>query len=62
MHIYGIQKDSTDEPVFKAAMEMQTREKTCVYKGEEEGEMNKEQHENIYSTICKISIQWEFAV
>ena len=25
MHIYGIQKDGTDEPICKAAVEMQTQ-------------------------------------
>ena len=24
MHIYGVQKDGTDEPIHRAAMEMQT--------------------------------------
>ena len=24
MHMYGIEKDGTDEPIYRAAMEMQT--------------------------------------
>ena len=52
-HIYGIQKDSTDEPSFRAPME------TGTLLGEEgEGRSNMETHITVY----KIDSQWEFAV
>ena len=35
MHIYGIQKEGTDEPICRAAMEMQTREQTYGHGGQE---------------------------
>ena len=70
MHIYGIQKDCTDEIICRAAVEKQTQ-RTDLWtrgageggqqeegKGERYGESNKE----TYITICKIGSQWEFAV
>ena len=60
-HIYGIQKDGTNEFICKAAMEKH-REQTYGHgewagKGEMYGESNME----TYITICKIDSQWESA-
>ena len=61
-HIYGIQKDGTDEFICRAAMEKQTQG-TDTGGGEEgEGEMYGQSNMEIYITICKIDSQWEFAV
>ena len=38
-HVYGIQKDGTDEPIYRAGMEKQ-REQTLDTVGEEEGGTN----------------------
>ena len=40
MHLYGIQKDGTDETICRAAMEMQTENRLMDTVGEEEGGMN----------------------
>ena len=63
-HIYGIWRDSTDEFIFRAAMEKQTENRPMdTGEGEEgEGEMYKESNIEIYNTICKIDSQWAFAV
>ena len=65
-HIYGIQKDGTDESICKAAMEMQTErtDSGSVLDKGGGGEVgtNGEQHGNIYSTIRKIASQWGFAL
>ena len=56
-------KDSTDEPICRAAMETQTENRLMDTAGGGgrrgwEGESNME----TYITICKIKSQWEFAV
>ena len=52
-------EESTDEVIFRAAMEKQTYGHS---EGEEgEGESIRRVTE-IYNTICKIDSQWEFAV
>ena len=63
MHIYGIQKDGTDEFTCRAAMDKQTREQTYGH-GERggEGEIYCESNMETYITIRKIDSQWEFAV
>ena len=38
-HLYGIQEDGTDEPIYRAGMEKQ-REQTLDTVGEEEGGTN----------------------
>ena len=62
---YGIQKDGTDEFIFRAAVEKQTQ-RTDLWTqqgGEErEGEMYGESNMEIYNTVCKIDSQWEFAI
>ena len=64
-HIYGIQKDGTNEFICKAAVEKQTQRKDLqTWSGEEEGEGEISGESNIetYITKCKIDSQWEFAV
>ena len=62
MHIYGIQKDGTDKPTFRAEMEIQTQ-RTDLWGGAERGwDKWREQHGNIYTIICKIDSQWDCAV
>ena len=72
MHIYGIQKDGTDEPNCRAAMETQT-EKTGLQtqKGKEvEGQIETVTLKRIHCVcvymqdiiICKIDNHWEFAI
>ena len=65
MHMYKIQKDGTDEFVFRAAMEKQTQKNRPKDPGggeEGEGEMYGESNMEIYNTVRKIDSQWEFAV
>ena len=65
MHRYGIWNNGTDEFIFRAAMEKQTKRKKSMDTGvgeEEEGEMYGKSNTEIYNTICKIDSQWEFAV
>ena len=53
MHIYGIQKDGTDDSICRAAVEMQTQNR-LVYTGQvREREEWREQHGNIYTTNVK---------
>ena len=61
MAIYGIKKDGTDEHICKTAMEMQTQTPDLWTRrgGEGEGGAQRDQHENILTTIYS---QWEFAV
>ena len=63
MHIYGIQKDGTDEPICRAAMERQTtRSGLWTQRGEEgEGVMYGESNMETYITMCKIDSLWESA-
>ena len=63
MHIYGIQKNGTEEFIYKAAMGKQTQRIDCGH-GErgEEGKMYGKSNMETYITICKIHIQREFAV
>ena len=59
MHIYGIQKDSTGEPICRAAMEMWTERTDLWTRGwVEEGEcgMNGESNMETYTTTYKIDI------
>ena len=58
MHTYGIQKDGTDEPICRAAMEMQTQ-RTDLWAQEERRWWDKQraQNGNIYTTTRKIDSQ-----
>ena len=60
MHIYGIQKDGTEEFICRAAMEKQTQRTDLWTWGE--GEMYGKSKMETYITICKIDSQWEFSV
>ena len=64
MHRYGIQKDVSDESIFRAAMETDIENRPMDMRGGEEGEgeMYGERNMETYNTICKIDSQWEFAV
>ena len=62
MHIYGLQKDDTDEFICKAAMKKQRTDLWTREEGRREGEMYGESNMEIYITVCKIDSQWEFGV
>ena len=62
MHIYEIQKNGTEELIFRAAMEKQTEQTYGHGERGGEGEMYGESNTETYITICKIDSQWEFAV
>ena len=64
MHMYKIQKDGTDEFVFRAAMEKQTQKNRPKDPGggeEGEGEMYGDSNMETYITIYKVESQCEFA-
>ena len=64
-HIYEIQKNSTEELIYRAAMEKQRERDTEIYGHEErggEGEMYGKSNMETYITTCKIDSQQEFAV
>ena len=63
MHICGLKKDGSDESVCRAwvSIDIEYGLVDRVGKGEG-GDKLKEQHWDIYITICKIDSQWEFAV
>ena len=62
-HIYGMQKNGTEEFIYRAVMRNRHREQTYG-PGERggEGEMYEESNMETYITTCKIDSQWEFAV
>ena len=53
MHMYGIQKDGADEPIYRAAMEAQTENRGCGG-GRRGWDEWREQHGSIDTTMCKI--------
>ena len=62
MHIYGIQKNGTEEFIYRAAMEKQTqRIGLWTWRGGE-GEMYGKSNMKTYITICKIDSQQKSAV
>ena len=63
MHIYGIQKNGSEEFICRAAMEKQTQGIDLGHgeRGGEDGMYGKSNMET-YITICKIDSQQEFAV
>ena len=63
MHIYRIQKNGTEEFIYRAAMEKQTQRIDYGH-GERggEGKMYGKSNMETYITICKIDSQQEFAV
>ena len=62
-HMYGIQKNGTEEFIHKATVEKQTQKQTHGH-GEEggKGEMYGKSTMETYITICKINSQGEFTV
>ena len=63
MHVYGIQKDGTDEPICRAETETQNRLMDMDGCGEEgEGETNEESSMEAYVTKCRIDSRQEFPV
>ena len=63
MRIHRIQKNGTEEFIYKVAMEKQTqRIDLWTWGGGGEGEMYRKSNMETYITICKIDSQWEFAV
>ena len=55
-HVYGIQKDGTNEPTCRAAVETDVDNRLVDGGRREWGEL-RELHGNIYITICKIDSQ-----
>ena len=63
MHIYRIEKNGTEEFIYRAAMEKQTqRIDLWAWEGGGEGEMYGKTNMETYISICKIGSQREFAV
>ena len=63
MHIYGIQKNGTEELIYRTAVEKETQRIDLWTWGEgREGEMYGKSNMETYITICEIDIQWKFAV
>ena len=63
MHIYGIQKNDTEEFIYEATMEKQTqRTDLWTWREGRQGKMYGKSIMETYITICKIDSQWEFAV
>ena len=63
--IYRLQKDGTNEPICRAAMEMKTQRTDLRTWGRRGGEKRgwdewREQYGN--TNVCKIDSQWGFAV
>ena len=51
-HVYGIQKDGTDEPICRAAVEMQTQRTDCGHSGGRRGwDALREWHGDMYIII-----------
>ena len=62
-HMYTIQKNGTEEYIYRAAMEKQTqRIDLRTWERGGQGEMYGKSFMETYITICKIDSQWEFAV
>ena len=63
MHIYGIQKNGSEEFIYMAAVEKQTqRIDLWTWAEGKQGEMYGKSNMETYITICKIDSQQEFAV
>ena len=63
MHIYGIQKNGSEEFTYRAAMKKQTQ-RIDLWTGERggEGEIYGKSNMETDIIICKKDSQWEFAV
>ena len=63
MHIYGIQKNGTEEFMYRSTMQKQTQRYSYEHgKRGGEGEMYGKSDMEAYINICKIDSQQEFAV
>ena len=63
MHIHGIQKNGTEEFIYRETMEKQTqRIDLWTWGGGGESEMYGKSNMGAYITICKIDSQQEFVV
>ena len=60
-HIHIIQKNDTEEFIYRATMEKQTQ-RIDLWTWGVEDEMYEKSNMETYMTICKIDSQWEFAV
>ena len=59
MHTYGIQKNHSEEFIYRAPMEKQTKRIDLqTWEREGEGEMYGKNNMETYITICKIDSQW----
>ena len=59
MHIYGIQKDHTHNPMCKASKGDTDVKNTFGLSVRRRWDDLREQHRNIYITVCKIDNYWE---
>ena len=63
MHMYGIQKNGTEEFIYRAAMGKQTqRMDLWTWERGGEGEMYGKGNMETYITIYKIDSQWKFVI
>ena len=62
MHIYGIQKNDTEEFIYRATVEKQTEQTYGHGERGEDSEMYGKSNMETYITTYKIDSQWEFAV
>ena len=62
MHLYGIQKNGTEEFIYRAAVEKQTQTiDLWTQRGGGKGEIYRKSNMETYITTCKTDSQWEFA-
>ena len=63
MHIYGTWKDVLMNLFAGQQWRCRHREQPCGHAvGRRRWDERREQHGNVYTTICKIDGQWEFAI
>ena len=62
--MYGIQKNGTDEPIYRAGTERDRhKEQTCEHSGGRKGwEKLRDQHQHTYTTMYKTDGQWEATI
>ena len=61
IHIYGIQKDGNDDSICETAKEIQIQKQTFGLCGRRQGwDYLREQHQNMYITICELADQYKF--
>ena len=63
MHIYEIQKNISEDFIYRTATEKETqRTDLWTWGGGEEGEMYGKSNMETYITIYEVDSQWEFAI